>query len=136
MDNSFGSLIMGPTNSDTCYNVHNAQDEITISGDSHFERGRFFEGTGNRESVDTPRIEARRKSSSSLTQRIRASICPNVDLLKSKPDTWHLAANCSWVISSCFRKCRILGPTIFAGLFAFLVIINKFCLDPKRQPAS
>ena len=86
--------------------------------------------------METPRIEARRKSSSSFTQRSPASICPKVDLLKSSPDTWQRAANCSCVIFSSFRKCRIWGPTTFAGLFAFLAIITKFGLDPKPEPTS
>lgn len=72
---------------------------------------------GNRSSVFTLKTFASRKSSLSLTHRMRASICDRVPRLISNPLSWHLAANCSWVKRRFFRNFLICGPTTFAGLF-------------------
>jgi len=77
---------------------------------------RLFISTGYKSSVVTPRTEARRKSSLSLTHRNRASICDKVPLLMSKPANWQRAANSSCVRPDLLRNFLICGPTTLAGV--------------------
>lgn len=84
-------------------------------------------------SVLTPSTDARRKSSLSLTQRKRASICDNVARLISRPLIWQRPASCSWVRPSLFRKRLICGPTTFAGIFVWAMLrILSLTLKGKR----
>jgi hypothetical protein len=73
-------------------------------------------------SVLTPSTDAKRKSSLSLTQRNRASICDNVARLISRPLIWQRLANCSWVRPNLLRKRLICGPTTFAGIFVWAML--------------
>jgi hypothetical protein len=87
---------------------------------------------GYRSSVLTQRTDAKRKSSLSLTQRKRASICDKVARLISRPLTWQRPANSSCVKPSLFRKRLICGPTMFAGVFVRAMLRNSE-LDHKRK---
>lgn len=101
-------------------------------GTPYFSLRRFI-STGYRSSVETLKTEANRKSSLSVTQRSRASMCDRVPRLISSPANWHRVASCSWVRRNLFRNLLTCGPMMLAGVL--VRIMRNLELDPilKRR---
>ena len=109
------------TGINSCRNMNQSAD--------HF---RFLVPDLKRLSTETFSVEAILKSSKSRIPRTCASICDKVPRLISSPCNWHRAASCSCVSSNSYRRCRICGPTTFAG-FLILAIARKVELDRNQN---
>ena len=95
--------------------------------------GYFFLPFGNRSETETSRAWAKRRSSSSETQRTPASILASVPRLMSQPARWHLPASPSWDSPFAVLTLAICLPVTFVGKssvlrFRNLTVMHRRCV--------